>query len=82
MGTFTETTTAPDQAVVAVDAGEQGPGSISEAVFHPDPTTMQQHIVGDVVNSGRENGKKSETPRISEFILLNDGSCASITLPF
>ena len=82
MGTFTETTTAPDQAVVAVDAGEQGPGSISEAVFHPDLTTIQQHIVGDVVSSDRENGKKSRKRRISEFIIFNDGSCASITLLF
>ena len=82
MGTFTETTTAPGQAVVAVNAGEQGPSSISEAVFHPDLTTMQQHIVGNVVTSGRENGKTSRKPRISEFIILNDGSCASITLLF
>ena len=49
----TETTTAPDQAVVAVNLGEQGPSSISEAVFHPDLTTMKQHIVGDVVSSSR-----------------------------
>ena len=74
----TETTTA----VVAVNAGEQGPNSISEAVFHSNVSTVQQHIVGDVVSSGRENGKKSRKPRISEFIILNDGSCASITLLF
>ena len=43
-------------------------------------TTKQQHIVGDVVSSGRENGKKSRKPRISEFIILNGGSCASVTL--
>ena len=49
----------PDQAVAAVNLGEQGHSSISEAVFHPDLTTMQQHIVGDVVSSGRENGKSS-----------------------
>jgi hypothetical protein len=80
--TFTETPTAPDQAVVAVNAGEQGPGSISEEVFHSDVTTVQQHIVGDVVSSGKENGKKSRKPRISELITLNNGSCtcASITL--
>ena len=78
----TETTTPTDQAVVAVNAGEQGPNSISEAVFHSDVSKVQQHIVGDVVSSGRENGKKSRKPRISEFIILNDGSCASITLLF
>ena len=70
-----------DQAVAAVNLGEQGPSSIPEAVVHPDQTTVvQQHIVGDVVSSGRENGKKSRKPRISEFMILNDGSCASITL--
>ena len=74
--------TETNQAVVAVNAGEQGPNSISEAVFHSDVSTVQQHIVGDVVSSGRENGKKSRKPRISEFIVLNDGSCASITLLF
>ena len=72
-----ETTTATDQAVVAVNAGEQGPNSISEAVFHSDVSTVQQHIVGDVVSSGRENGKKSRKPRILEFIILNGGSCGS-----
>ena len=73
---------APDQAVAADNLGEQGPRSISEAVSHPDVTTIQQHIVGDVVSSGRENGKKSRKPRISETIILNDGSFASITLLF
>ena len=35
-----------DQAVAAVNLGEQGPSSISEAVVHPDLTTIvQQHIV-------------------------------------
>ena len=62
---MTETTTAPDQAVVAVNLRQQGPSSNSEAAFHPDLTTMQGHIVGDVVGSGRENGKKSRKPRIS-----------------
>ena len=80
LGTFTETSTAPDQAVVAVNLGEQGPSSISEAVVHPDLTTKNQHIVGDVVSSGRENGKKSRKPRSPEFIVLNVGSCASVTL--
>ena len=53
-----------DQAVAAVNLGEQGPSSISEAVVHPDQATdiVQQHIVGDVVSSGRENGKKSRKP--------------------
>ena len=56
----TETTTAADQAVVAVNAGEQGPNAISEAVFHSDVSTVQPHIVGDVVSSGRENEKEVE----------------------
>ena len=77
---MTETSTAPGQGVVAVNLGQQGPSSISEAAFHPDLTTMQRHIVGDVVGSGRENGKKSRKPRISEFIILNGGSCARVTL--
>ena len=79
MGTFTETITTPDQAVAAVNAGEQGPSSISEAVFPPDLTTLQQHTVGSVVSSGRENGKTSRKPSISEFVILNDGLCLSIT---
>ena len=70
-----------DQAIAAVNLGEQGLSSIPEAVVHPDQTTVeQQHSVGDVVSSGRENGKKSRKPRISEFMILNSGSCASITL--
>ena len=80
LGTFTETSTAPDQVVVAVNLGEQGPSSISEAVVHPDLKTNNQHIVGDVVSLGRENGKKSRKPRSPEFIVLNDSSCVSITL--
>ena len=79
MGTFTETSTAPEQAVVAVNLGEQGPSSISEAVVHPDLTKKNQHIVGDGVSSDRDNGKKSRKPRISELIILDDGSCARIT---
>ena len=79
MDTFTETSIAPDQAVAAVNLGEQGPSSVSESVTYPDATTIQ-HIEGDVVSSGRENGKKSRKPRFSETIILNDGSCASITL--
>ena len=67
---MTETTTAADQAVVAVHAGEQGPNSISEAVFHPCLTTMQQHILVDVVSSGREKGKKSRKPRILKSLYL------------
>ena len=61
----------PDQAVAAISLGEHGSSSILEAVFHPVRTTAQQHIVGDVVNSGRENGKKSRKPRISESMILN-----------
>ena len=71
----------PDQAVATVNLGEQGRSSISEEVFHPD-LMIQQHIVGDVVSSGRENGKKLRKPRISESITLNDASCASIALLF
>ena len=80
MGTFTETSTAPDQAVVAVNLGEQGSSSISEAVVLPGLTTKNQHIVGDVVSSGRENGKKSRKPRISEFIIVSDVSWARVIL--
>ena len=61
----------PDQAVAAVDLGEQGPSSISEAVCYPDVTTAQQHkiIVGDVMCPSKENGKKSSRkPRISESV--------------
>ena len=54
----------PEEAVAEVNLG--GSGSVSEAVFHPDLTTIRQKIVGDVVTSGRENGKKSRKPRISE----------------
>ena len=62
-----------DQAVAVVYLGEQGHSSILEAVVHPDlPTVVQQHIVGDVVSSGRENGKRSWKPRISESMTLND----------
>ena len=81
LDTFTETPTAPYQAVAAVNLGEQRPSSVSESVSYPDATTIQ-HIVGDVVSAGEENGKKSRKPRISETIILNDGSCASITLLF
>ena len=72
-----------DQAVAAVNLGEQGPSSISEVVVRPDQTTVvQQHIVGDLVSSGRENGKRSKKPRISEFMILNDVSNASITFNY
>ena len=47
----------PDEAVAEVYLGGQGSGSVSEAVFHLDLTTVRQQIVGDVVTSGRENGK-------------------------
>ena len=80
MGTFTETSAVPDQAVVAVNLGEQGPSSISEAAVHPDLTTKNQYIVGDVVSSDRENGKKSRKTRSPEFIVLNVGSYVSVTL--
>ena len=73
--------TAQDQAVAAVNLGEQGPSSVSEPVSYPDATTLQ-HIVGDTVSSGRENGRKSRELRISETTILNEGLCASITLVF
>ena len=69
MDTFTETSTAPHQAVAAVNLGEQGPSSVSESVSYPDATTIQ-HIVGDVVSPGRENGKKSRKAIISETIII------------
>ena len=68
MDTFTETFTAPDQAAAA-NLAEQGPSSVSESVSYPDATTVQ-HILSDTVNSGRENGKKSRKPRISETIII------------
>ena len=68
MDTFTETSRAPDQAVIAVNSGdhEQGSSSISEADFLSNLTTIQQYIVGDVVSSGTESGKTSRKPRTSE----------------
>ena len=75
MDTFTETSTAPDEAVAAVNLSEQGQSSISEAVFHPGLTAMQQHIVGDLVSSARENGNNFKIHNN-----LNDGLCASIKL--
>ena len=81
LDTFTETSTAPSEADAAVNVGEQGPSSFSKSVSYPDATTIH-HIVGDAVSAGRENGKKSGELRISETIILNDSSCASITLLF
>ena len=69
MDTFTETSTAPDQAVSAVNLVEQGASSVSESVSYPDATTIQ-HIVSDAVSSGRGNGKNSRKPRISETIII------------
>ncbi|XP_067019540.1 uncharacterized protein [Acropora muricata] len=56
------TSTAPGQAVAAVNLGEQGRSSVSEAVFHPGLTAMQQHIMGDLVTSARENEIKRKRP--------------------
>ena len=81
LDTFTETSTTPSEDDAAVNVGEQGPSSSSESVSYPDATTIH-HIVGDAVSSGRENGKKSREPRTSETIILNNSSCASITLLF
>ena len=60
---------APDQAIAADNLGEQGPSSVSESVSYPGVRTIQ-HIVGDAMSSGRENGKKSRKPRISETIII------------
>jgi len=62
LDTFTETSTAPHQAVAAVNLGEQGPSSVSESVSHPDVISIQ-HIVGDAVSSGRENVIQEERSR-------------------
>ena len=77
MDTFTETSTAQDQAFKVVNLVEQGPSSVLESVSYPDVRTIQ-HIVGDAVSQGRENGKQSRKPRISETIILNDGSCQAL----
>ena len=68
LDTFTETSTARDQAS-AVNLGEQGPSSVSESVSYSDATTIHD-IVDDAVSSGRENGKKSREPIISEIIII------------
>ena len=81
LGTFSETSTAADQAVAAVNFGEQGPSSVSQSLSYPDETTIQ-HNVGDTGSSGRKNEKNSREPIISETIKLNDDLCASITLLF
>ena len=71
LDSFTETSTGPNPAVAAVDLGEQGPSSISEAVCYPDVTTAQQRIVGDAMCPNKETGKNSSRkPRISESIIL------------
>ena len=70
---------SPDQAVAAVNLRKQRPSSVLASVSYPEATTIQL-IVGDAVSSGRGNGKKSREPRTSETIILNDGSCASITV--
>ena len=72
---------SPDQAVAAVNLREQRPISVLASVSYPEATTIQL-IVGDAVSSGRGNGKKSREARTSETIVLNDSSCASITLLF
>ena len=61
LDTFTETPTAPDQAVAAVNLGEQRPSSI-------------HHIVGDAVSTGRENGKKS-TGSVTEGCVVSYSLC-------
>ena len=83
LGSFNDclTSKSPDQAVAAVKLREQRPISVLASVCYPEATTIQL-IVGDAVSSGRGNGKTSREPRTSETIILNDGSCASITLLF
>ncbi|XP_067019671.1 uncharacterized protein [Acropora muricata] len=56
-----KTSTATDQAVSAGNLSEQGQSSISEAVFYPGLTAMQQHM-GDLVSSARENEIKRKRP--------------------
>ena len=64
MDTFTETPTAPHQAVAANNLGDQGVSAIPET-----PETEQQHILDDVMQtSGSGNGKKSKKRRISEHL--------------
>ncbi|XP_067023496.1 uncharacterized protein [Acropora muricata] len=62
---------APDQAVAAVNLGEEGPSSVSESVSYPDATTIQ-HIVGDAVSSGRENVIRGEGPR-TDLLTTTEG---------
>ncbi|XP_044171256.1 uncharacterized protein LOC114961641 isoform X2 [Acropora millepora] len=66
---YAETSTAQDQAFEAVNLIEQGPSSVSESVSCPDVRTIQ-HIVGDAVSSGRENGTQGKqhttTTRVGE----------------
>ena len=55
---FTETSTAPAQAAAAGNSCEEEPSLIQETFCRPDQTTMQQHILDDVVTLCSENGKK------------------------
>ena len=55
MDTFTETPTAPHQAVAANNVGYQGLSETPET-----PETVQQHILDDVMTSGSEKGKNEE----------------------
>ena len=65
LDTFTETPTAPHQAVAANNLDHQGESAIPET-----PETEQQHILDDVVTSGSGNGKKSRKRRISECLAV------------
>ena len=65
LDTFTETPTAPHQAVAANNLGHQGVSAIPQT-----PETKQQHILDDVVISGSGNGKKSRKQRISESLTV------------
>ena len=71
---FTETSTAPTQTVEAGISCEEEPSSVIETFCHSDQTTMQQHILDDVVILCSENGKKSRKQRIWECFTWYDGS--------
>ena len=79
LDTFTETPTAPDQAVAAVNLGEGRPSSVSESVSYADATTIQ-HIVGDAVSSDGENGKKSRKVMVRVQALLCCFPCTELKL--
>ena len=54
--------------LAAGNSHKEEPSSVLETRCHPDETTMQQHILNDVVILSSKNGKKSRKQRISECI--------------